>query len=88
MSGQVVDLLKESACAYDESMAGQTIYAYVNENPLSFFDPQGLSQQGVNEMTCLARADNPGLNIPNPEFVSIPQDQQDKASGVVQAGAC
>ncbi len=41
LSPQAVDLPEKSACAYDESMTGQTIYAYVGGNPVNDVDPTG-----------------------------------------------
>ncbi|WP_208296454.1 hypothetical protein, partial [Telluria antibiotica] len=42
LSPQAVDLPEKNACAYDESMTGQTIYAYVGGNPVSRIDSAGL----------------------------------------------
>lgn len=47
-------------------------YTYVGGNPLRYFDPLGLTQQDVDEMTCFARANNKDLKIPDPNMTTLP----------------
>lgn len=62
---------------------GINTYAYAGGNPFSFVDPTGLTQQDVNEMTCLARANNPDINIPDPKMESIPDELGGTLAGYV-----
>jgi len=39
---QALDAPGKNACRYGGTVPGQTIYAYVNGNPLSYYDPYGL----------------------------------------------
>lgn len=43
ISAQAVDLLQENSCTYGVSVSELTIYSYVDGNPLSKTDPEGLS---------------------------------------------
>lgn len=62
---------------------GTNTYAYVSGNPLSFIDPMGLTQKDVNEMTCLARANNPDMVIPEITMKVIPDTRfGDRFAGV------
>ncbi len=50
---------------------GLSRFAYVGGNPVSSIDPMGLAQCDVDDMTALARATNPDMNIPNPSMEVI-----------------
>lgn len=44
-------------------------------NPISFFDPMGLAQCDVDDMTKLAVANNADMNIEEPAMEDIPPDR-------------
>lgn len=50
---------------------GINTYAYVGGSPVSRLDPTGLAQCDVDDMTALARALNPDMNIPAPSMEPI-----------------
>ena len=51
--------------------AGVNTYGYVGADPVNLFDPQGLTQQDIDEIVCLARILEPDIKIPNPKIANL-----------------
>jgi RHS repeat-associated protein len=60
---------------------GTNTYTYVGGDPVSQFDPFGLTQQDIDEMACFARWNNPDIEIPDPEVENLPPYYGYKVAG-------
>src|SRR5450830_1349070 len=56
ISPQTRATLGESAYWYGETVSGQTIYAYVNDNPVNYKDPKGLVKWNGNVFSAVVSA--------------------------------
>jgi RHS repeat-associated protein len=63
---------------------GINTYAYVGGNPISFVDPMGLAECDVDDMTALAAASNPDMNITRATMKLGPR--ADRITGKIEAG--